>query len=271
MTEVLAQFQGDDTTADADSALAFLDRLECSPIMAGLRERAHALIGDMTRPTAAATPPRGVDVGCGAGRAVAELRDQGLQATGVDFSGLMLAAARHRHPHLPFLEAGAEDLPFEDHSLDWYRAERLYLHLPDPAAALAEARRVLAPGGAIVLIDPICDSGTVDSAYPEVARAIGDALVQACPNARAATRSHADLAAAGFEDVTVHCHTITGRALADAAPLLIDLGLATATGLGLVGAAQAEAWLDDLRRRDEAGGTLAVMTFTITAARAPAG
>ncbi|MEW2360307.1 methyltransferase domain-containing protein [Spirillospora sp. NPDC029432] len=270
MTEVLAQFQGDEATADSGSALAFLDRLENSDQLTRLRERTYALIRDMTGAPGAVAPPRGVDVGCGAGRAVAELRGRGLQATGVDRSDLMLQAARGRHPHLPFLEAGAEDLPFEDHSLDWYRAERLYLHLPDPAAALAEARRVLAPGGAIVLIDPICDSGAVDSAYPEVTRAIGDALVQACPNARAATRNHADLAAAGFGEITPHCHTIMATELAEAAPLLVDLGLATATGLDLVGPAQAAEWLDDLRRRDAAGRMLAVMTFTITVARAPA-
>jgi SAM-dependent methyltransferase len=269
VTEVFAQFQGADATADPDSALAFLDRLENTSGVTRLRERTHRLLLDVINSFGSGTARRGVDVGCGAGRAAAELHRHALDAIGVDRSDLMLAAARHRYPNLTFLEAGAEELPFEDHSLDWYRAERLYLHLLDPAAALVEARRALSPGGIILLVDPILDSGTVDSDHPEIGRTIADAVIDACPNARAAMRSHADLAAAGFSDIAVHGHTFLTTDLAEAAPLTIDLSLATATALERITAAQADQWREDLERRARDGRFTAALAFAITVARAP--
>jgi ubiquinone/menaquinone biosynthesis C-methylase UbiE len=65
-----------------------------------------------------------VDVGCGAGRAVAELAERGVHAVGVDPSPWMLAAARERWSEAEFREAGAEDLPFVDGSVRGYCCDR---------------------------------------------------------------------------------------------------------------------------------------------------
>jgi ubiquinone/menaquinone biosynthesis C-methylase UbiE len=62
------------------------------------------------------------------------------------------------------LEASAERLPFEDASFDTVVATLVLCTIPDPAAALAEARRVLAPGGSLLFIEH------VRSADPKVAR-----------------------------------------------------------------------------------------------------
>jgi ubiquinone/menaquinone biosynthesis C-methylase UbiE len=53
------------------------------------------------------------------------------------------------------LEAPAEQLPFADHSADTLVATLVLCTVPDPAAALAEAARVLRPGGQLLFIEHV--------------------------------------------------------------------------------------------------------------------
>jgi ubiquinone/menaquinone biosynthesis C-methylase UbiE len=91
-----------------------------------------------------------LDVGCGTGALVAVAVERlGVRAWGVDSSEQMLAKARQRRVRgAAFRLARADDLPFRS---GWFDAVtmRLVIHtLGDRrAAALAEIRRVLAPGG----------------------------------------------------------------------------------------------------------------------------
>ncbi|MEU7865306.1 class I SAM-dependent methyltransferase [Dactylosporangium sp. NPDC049140] len=78
-----------------------------------------------------------VDVGCGPGRAAAELAERGARAFGVDLDPAMLAAARDRFPDR---DVRAAELPLGDREALGYRADKVLHVLPDPAAALAEAR-----------------------------------------------------------------------------------------------------------------------------------
>ncbi len=69
-----------------------------------------------------------------------------------DFSAAMLELARRRSEELglenvEFREVDAEDLDFEDHSVDGVVCRWGYMLMPNPAIALAETRRVLRPGG----------------------------------------------------------------------------------------------------------------------------
>jgi ubiquinone/menaquinone biosynthesis C-methylase UbiE len=52
-------------------------------------------------------------------------------------------------------EAGAERLPFEDSSFDTVTATLVLCTVPDPGAALAEARRVLKPGGRLLFLEHV--------------------------------------------------------------------------------------------------------------------
>ncbi len=96
------------------------------------------------------------DLGCGTGRISAALAPWVEQVIAVDGSAAMLTAARERlagRENVRIREGELEKLPIEDARLD---AATLFLalhHLPEPSRALAEARRVLKPGGRLVVVD----------------------------------------------------------------------------------------------------------------------
>jgi len=102
-----------------------------------------------------------LDLGCGPGRTLSAIGDAFPDArlTGVDLSPYLLDVAQRRTAALEgrvrLVHANATDLPFEDASFDAVCASHVLGHLPPgpAAAAVAEASRVLRPGGRIYLVD----------------------------------------------------------------------------------------------------------------------
>lgn len=92
---------------------------------------------------------RVLDVGTGPGMAAAAAAELGADVVGIDFSEEMLAEARRQHPELDFRLGSAESLPFSDGEFDRVIGNFLLHHSGDPGAVLAEARRVLCPGGRV--------------------------------------------------------------------------------------------------------------------------
>jgi ubiquinone/menaquinone biosynthesis C-methylase UbiE len=102
---------------------------------------------------------RVLDIGCGDGTLTRFLASEGAIATGVEPGAGMLAAARStpRVAGEDYVEAGGEDLPFEDGTIDAIIYLNALHHVPTAAMApaLEEAARVLKPGGALLVIEPL--------------------------------------------------------------------------------------------------------------------
>jgi SAM-dependent methyltransferase len=94
-----------------------------------------------------------LDVGCGAGPLFEELRDRGALVTGVDPSAKMLELARKRLGDGAALrQADLKDpLPYPDDAFDDAVACLVLHYLEDWSAPLAELRRVLVPGGRLIV------------------------------------------------------------------------------------------------------------------------
>lgn len=109
---------------------------------------------EMVRLAGPTTEDRIVDVGCGPGAAVRWAAAAGAQATGIDPSEAMVELARRRSRNLRgvrFEVGDAAELPLDDDSVTIAWAIATYHHWPDQQAGLAEIRRVLAPGGRLLI------------------------------------------------------------------------------------------------------------------------
>ena len=101
-----------------------------------------------------------LDVGCGAGWLLVELARRGVaqgRLHGVELIESRIAAARRALPRADVQRADARRLPYESGAFDVVTMFTLLSSLPDAAsvqAALAEGRRVLAPGGVLLVYEP---------------------------------------------------------------------------------------------------------------------
>ena len=107
-----------------------------------------------------------LDIGCGSGTLAKRLTEDGAAVTGVDPGAAALAQARAAVPGARFEAASGEALPFPDDSFDGAVLLNALHHVPDPAAALAEAARVLVPGGRLVVVEPLAAGSFFDALQP---------------------------------------------------------------------------------------------------------
>ena len=99
---------------------------------------------------------RVLDAGCGMGYGSAELARVAASVVGVDIAGDAVASARERYvlPRVTFLQGSCAALPFRAASFDLVVAFEVIEHLKEWRDFLAEARRVLAPGGQCLISTP---------------------------------------------------------------------------------------------------------------------
>jgi SAM-dependent methyltransferase len=92
---------------------------------------------------------RAIDIGCGPGRLVSRLRDQGVTCIGLDMSAGLLREARTASAGA-FVQGDAQALPIADGLFDRVLAMNALYHMPNWRQALLEMRRVVRPGGRVV-------------------------------------------------------------------------------------------------------------------------
>jgi ubiquinone/menaquinone biosynthesis C-methylase UbiE len=125
-----------------------LDRVERDHWwFASLRE---LVVGTVTAKVA--PPSRVLDVGCSTGHVISAVPDQ-YDRIGADISSGAIELARSVRPEIRFVEAPIEKLPFEDGSFDCVLALDVLSAqgVDDDRRALHEIRRVLRPGGVLLI------------------------------------------------------------------------------------------------------------------------
>jgi len=263
--ERLEQFSNVDQSSEQAMFIAFLVRVEQLPDVRARRARSIDLLDAGPGHTL-------LDVGCGIGTAVLEAERRfgaSTRCEGVDLSAVMIEEARRRAAEAGspavFHLASADRLPHADASLDGYRAERVYQHLGDPMAALAEARRCLRPGGRIVLVDQDWDLCVFDGDDLAAGRAVTRAFANSLANGTVGRQHRRLLRDAGFHDVSVTAEAVTSASGDDYGFMPALLEKAALAG-GLDGALVAR-WADDQKRRIAEDGFFMTMTHFIAVAR----
>ncbi|MEX3654709.1 SAM-dependent methyltransferase [Mycolicibacterium fortuitum] len=134
-----------------------------------------------------------VDVGCGPGTAARVAARRAARVTGVDPSSTMLRIARLVTPKrapVTWSDGTAETLPVADGSATVLWALATVHHWQDVDEAVAEARRVLAPGGRLIAIERQSPDGATGLASHGWTRQQAEAFGALCRNT-------------GFDDVSV--------------------------------------------------------------------
>lgn len=211
-----------------------------------------------------------LDLGCGPGTDLSTLAEAATATgtvVGVDHDQATVDAARDRTARQSTVTVrlgDIHDLPLPDRTADRARTDRVLQHVADPAQALREVRRVLRPGGRLVMGEPDWNTLTVDHPDSGLSRAytqyVTDKVVR---NARIGSQLARLAAGAGFAVPAVIPVTPVFRD-AQAADKILGLERTThrAVAAGYLTEEAARRWLDHL-----AGGPfLAAVTFYIVVA-----
>ncbi len=107
---------------------------------------------------------RALDVGTGTGQLALYLAGAGFDVTALDLSESMISYARRNASSLgydiDFRVGDAESLGFEDNAFQVVVSRNLLWTLPNPEKAILEWRRVLKPGGRLVISDGLWENTT---------------------------------------------------------------------------------------------------------------
>lgn len=262
------------TVATLDAAAqerlaAVLETRGADPQQQALR---RAFLTDIPFPT----PARVLEVGCGTGvltRLLARLPDVET-VVGVDPAPFLLSRARELAadlPHVTFQEADGRSLPFADATFDVVIFDSTLSHVPGPERALAEAFRVLQPGGWLAAFDG-------DYATTTVARGDHDPL-QVCVDAMMASSVHDRwlvrrlpglVRNGGFTLTGFRCHGFVETTEGGYMLTVIDRGVDLLRAAGHIGDDLASALLVEARQRVTAGTFFGHIAYASVVARKPA-
>ncbi|WP_417207216.1 methyltransferase domain-containing protein [Antarctobacter sp.] len=251
-----------------DAIAASMDDRARDPAM---QEICASYMGQLPRPGAQV-----LEIGCGNGASTEALLRATSPAhfTGVDPSDGLLARARarfHGRDGLRFAVGNAVSTGQSDAAFDVVVAHTVYSHLPDPAAALAEAFRVLRPGGTLAVFDG-------DYATNTVALFDGDPL-QAAMTATQRNLIHdcyimrrlpALMKDAGFDPPRCTAHGFVQTQQADYLQSLMSRGVTAAAKAAEIGEALSEAFQAEAARRVTNGTFFGAILFISAIATKPA-
>ena len=212
-----------------------------------------------------------LDLGCGGGHLVREFAlgvGDGGRAVGLDASAEQIEAAQTACEGLPaaeLVEGDATRMQLSDASFDGLASIQTLEYIADVDAALAEARRVLKPGGAAALFSVLWDHFRFHGAEPALNERMLDAFRAHCPHQMLPMELPAKLAAAGFAGVSRRPVTFFNGALHENAQAFWASRIVAAFSVSQ-GVAEDEAtrWLEQLEEADREGrfGFISVPVLT---------
>ena len=260
------------TGADPAEVAQIAERLEVRAADAQQRGMLESYLGDVEFPQGA----RVVEIGCGTGpvtRVLSAWPGVG-EALGIEPSPTLIARAKElagNMPNLSFRVGDARALDIADASFDVAVFHTVLCHVLEPEPAIAEAYRILRPGGALAVFDG-------DYATSTVATGANDPL-QACTDTVMARNVYdvwlvrglpKRLRDAGFEVGKVRSHgfveTTDPRYLLGQAERGADLLVEA----GRIGRALGDALKAEARRRADSGEFFGHIAYASVIARKPA-
>ena len=214
-----------------------------------------------------------LEVGCGNGAATKLIMQHvgAARLVGIDPSSVFIEMAGEAfagEPRVSFAIGDAVATGQADAFFDLVIAHTVYSHLADPEGALTEARRVLKPGGQLVIFDG-------DFATLTVALFDGDPL-QTAAGAVLRNLVHAPyimrrlpplVSAAGFSVQSIEPHGYVQMASPDYLLTLLSRGAAAAVQAGEIGRELVDSFDREARRRVANGTFYGAMLFLSLAAR----
>ena len=219
---------------------------------------------------------RVLEVGCGTGPVARVLATwpKVAEVVGVDPSPALLGKARELGAGLPalsFREADGKALPFEPGRFDIVILHTVLTHVPGPDALLAEAFRVVRPGGWL---------GACDGDFASATVAIGDGdPLQSCVEAFVGNFVHDRwlllrrlptlVQTAGFKASSLRCHSLVETSDPGLTLTWIDRGADAQAARGSLGPNAAAELKAEARRRAVAGTWFGYMTYGSLVARRP--
>ncbi len=217
-----------------------------------------------------------LDVGCGPATdtlTLAGLVGESGAVVGVDYDPEMVAEANRRAEQagvasrVQHLVADAASLPFEAARFDASRCERLFQHLPDPAAALAEMIRVTRPGGWVVVLETDYATLSIDSDEREIERRLALATAERVRSGYAARQLYRRFKQQHLADVSVEVRPQQFSSYAVARIGWLDTVEPLALARHLVTQEELDRWHQELERSEQAGLFFASLNHLLVAGR----